>query len=87
MDVQKTKDYLKCSKAIAMMTSILEYLISRYGKEYKSKIDEIRGNNRYGIGKYGIRIHGKNENQVKAINNKRYEIKNNHNKHKLDRLC
>ena len=31
-----------------MMTSILEYLIRKYGKEYKNKVDEIRMDYKYG---------------------------------------
>ena len=80
----KTKDYGECSKAITMMTSIMEYLVNRYGKEYKSKIDEIRSDHKYGIGKYEMNIYGKNDSQIKKIQNKKFEMENNNNKQKLD---
>ena len=66
------------------MTSILVYLMNRYGKDYKQKTELIRGDHRYGIWKYEMRIHGKNEKQIKVINDKKHEIKNFSNKQKLD---
>ena len=60
--------------------------MSRYGKDYKTKSEEIRSDHRYGIGSYEIKIHGKNERQIKEINKKKYENKNNSNKQQLDMI-
>ena len=80
----KTKDYNVCPRAIDLMTSILEYLVRRYGKEYKKRSDEIRMDHKYGIGKYEIKIYGKDDKQVKVINNKKFERRNDNNKQKLE---